>query len=322
MYRVMLIDRTQLPTVVSGEEAVAPPLEGEWRWIDLQRDNDTDLALLAERFRFHPLTIEDCAHFNQRPKYETYDGYLFIVMHGFEFDPRPDEALKAAELHTFLGNNYLITVHDEPLPSLDEVWNRLLSDPISARRGVDFIRYLIADAMVDALFPLVDQLANRVEEIEDALLGGAARTGTLEEILDLKRHFVALRKVLSPQRSVLAQLTRREDEFVSERTAFYFRDVHDHMLRIAESIEANRELLESVLAAYQWNVSQRTNEIVKRLTILSAVFLPLTFITGFFGQNFDALPFESKGLLAAMLVSCIAVPIGMLWLFTRGKWFK
>ena len=322
MYRVMEIDGVHSPELTSGEEAVAPPPEGEWRWIDLQRENDAELALLAERFHFHPLTIEDCANFNQRPKYENYDGYLFIVMHGFDFDPRPGEDLKALELHSFLGKNYIVTVHDEPLPTLNAVWDRLLSDPITARRGVDFIRYLIADAMVDALFPLVDQLANRVEEIEDRLLAGAAHSGTLEEILDLKREFVALRKVLSPQRSVLAQLTRREDEFVSERTAFYFRDVHDHMLRISESIETNRELLESVLAAYQWNVSQRTNEIVKRLTILSAVFLPLTFITGFFGQNFEAFPFESRGLFAVMLASCIAVPVGMLWLFTRGRWFR
>ncbi|MEX2016494.1 MAG: CorA family divalent cation transporter, partial [Candidatus Hydrogenedentales bacterium] len=183
MYRIMQIDAINPPQVLLDTDAIAPPPEGVLRWIDLGRQHDEELALLGQRFNFHPLTIEDCANFNQRPKYENYDGYLFIVMHGFEFGPQPEEALEAHELHSFLGKNFLVTVHDESIGPLNAVWDRLLTDPTTARRGVDFIRYLIADAMADALFPLVDQLANQVEEIEDALLAHAAGESALEEIL-------------------------------------------------------------------------------------------------------------------------------------------
>lgn len=321
MFRVLQFEKGHPPKCVEGSDLVSPPPEGVLRWIDLEEQDDAQLKLLAERFGFHPLTIEDCAHFDQRPKYEDYDGYAFIVAHGFELRHDDAEYLHILELHTFLADRYLVTVHDESLTPLNSVWDRLKSDATSANRGVDFIRYLIADAIVDSFFPLIDHLGNEVEEVEDSLLDDSQRPSSLEEILQLKRLFVAMRKVLSPQRSVIAQLSKRQGEYVSERTSLYFRDVYDHLLRISESLEANRDLLEGVLEAYHWKVSQRTNEVVKRLTLLSAIFLPLTFITGFFGQNFEALPFGSNELMVAMLMSCLVVPVGMLWFFLRSKWY-
>lgn len=319
--RILEIYESEKPRLLTGKDHIAPPPDGVLRWIDIERPSDVELSLLSDQFGFHPLAIEDCAHFDQRPKLEDYHDHIFLVTHGFELPPVPNPEPRLLELHTFLAKRYLVTVHDESLVPLNGVRERLQSDPSAGRRGTDFIRYLIADAMVDAFFPVVDQFASRIEELEDALLNRGSDRNTLREILQLKRLLVSLRRVLPAQRDVLAQLAKRERGHVSDKTAPYFRDVYDHLLRINESVEANRELLGNLLDAYHWTISQRTNEIVKRLTIVSAVFLPLTFITGFFGQNFEALPFGSTRLMLAMLVSCVAVPIGMLYFFLRSRWF-
>lgn len=321
MLRVLDFAESQPPQLLAGDGSLLPPPAGTLRWIDIENPEEAELKRLAQGFGFHPLAIEDCIHFDQRPKLEEYDDHIFVVTHGFELHSEAQSEPQSLELHTFLGKNYLVTVHDNPLRPLDAVWDRLKVDGTAARRGVDFVRYLIADAMVDALFPVVDQLAGEIEELEDSLLSRPRNADTLHDILRVKRLLVSLRRMLPAQRDVLAQLTKREEEYITDKTVPYYRDVYDHLLRVNESVEANRELLGNVLDAHQWTMSQRTNEIMKRLTIVSAVFLPLTFITGFFGQNFEGLPFSSNAMLAAMLVSCAVVPAAMLWFFLRSKWF-
>src|SRR5688572_23445835 len=157
-------------------------------------------------------------------------------------------------------------------------------------------------------------------KVEDKVL---ARTQNVEltDIFRLKRVLVQLRKLLSPQRDVFALTAKRGDGWVDQRTAIYFRDVYDHVLRIHEWVEASRDLLGNALDAYLWSASQRTNEIMKRLTLLSAVFLPLTFITGFWGQNFEHLPFHSDALMYGMVACCVAIPSAMVVVFKRSGWF-
>lgn len=304
-----------------GEEAAAPPPEKVLRWIDIEAPEEADLRLLAERFGFHPLAIEDCTHFDQRPKLEEYDDHIFVVTHAFEASSDSDWQPSILELHTFLSERYLVTVHDQPLRPLKDVWDRLVQDAAPARRGVDYVRYLIADAMVDAMFPVIDQLADQIEDIEDSLLSRAASPGAVKDILRIKRVLVSLRRMIPSQRDVLAMLCKREEKYISDKTVPYFRDAYDHLLRVNESLEANRELLGNTLEAHQWTASNRTNLIMKRLTILSAIFLPLTFITGFFGQNFEGLPFGSHAAMTGMLASLAVVPAAMLWFFRRSHWF-
>jgi magnesium transporter len=306
---------------VSTEDAwVSPPEKGCRRWIDLCEQDEVQLDLLARRFGFHPLTIEDCAHFDQRPKLESYGDYLFLVLHGFRPLGDQQEVTEPFELHIFLGRDYLITVHSEPIPALDLVWRRVSADERSLLRGTDFICYLLADALIDAYFPVLDQISLKVDDIEERVLD-QHQDVAMSEIFFYKRLLVSLRKVLSPQRDVLLMLARQDDGWIDERTSLYFRDVYDHILVLSESVEATRDLLGNALEAYLWNESQRTNEIVKRLTLLSAIFLPLTFITGFFGQNFEDMPFGSHWLFALMLGSCSLIPCVMIYYFIRSKWF-
>jgi magnesium transporter len=307
-----------------GSDLVERPPPGVLRWADLLAPTPAELELLRERFDFHPLTIEDCSHLDQRPKLEEYRDHLFLVTQGFSLKGEKIEELELQELHAFLAESYLVTVHETPIAALEETWQRLSGQPIFFERGVAFAYYLVVDGIVDDNFPILDCIADELDELEDSVLD-APKKEDLQRIFELKRHLVTMRKVLSPQRDVMGLLTRRGDVRIGERTAVYLRDVYDHLVRINESIEASRDLLGNALEAYLSAVSQRTNEIMKYLTIMSAVFLPLAFVVGFFGQNFENLPFvrnwtESDGLMWGMIVTCIAVPAAMLAWFKGKDW--
>jgi magnesium transporter len=326
MFRVLDLGPSGCVEVFSGIERVAPPPDGTIRWIDLANQDVEQLELLRQRFDFHPLALEDCAHFDQRPKLEEYRDCLFLVTQGFTCLEDHDHKLRLQlhELHTFLGDRYVVTVHLDPIRALDEIWRRASDDPTLVQRGAAFLYYLVADGIVDEVFQILDKIANELEHIEDAVLESPKRRD-LGRICEVKHHLVAMRKVLSPQRDVLSMLAKRGDPRVGERTALYFRDVYDHLARINESIEANRDLLGNALDAYLSSVSNRTNEIMKYLTVMSAVFLPLAFIVGFFGQNFDNLPgfkdwVHDHRLMYAMMVLCVATPVGMILWFRHKDW--
>lgn len=321
MLRVLDIPPDGEPTLSGELERVGPPREGWIRWVDLDNTGHEELALLGERFGFHPLALEDSAHFGQRPKLEDFDDHLFLVTHGFAVAPAALAELHDFELHAFLGRGYLVTVHNEPLDALDAVFLKAYSNPSAGRRGADFLYYLVLDGVVDACFPTLDRITDRLEELEKLVLGeGTGHRADIAEIFELKRALASMRRVLSPQRDVVGVLARDHEPLVSARTALYYRDVYDHLIRAAEAIDAARDLVGSTLDAHLSMASNRTNEIMKRLTLMSAIFLPLTFLTGFFGQNFAKLPYESERWLEFMLLGCTLIPSGMIVWFHRRKW--
>lgn len=320
MFRVLEVGRQGMPRTSEGPELVDRPAGEVLRWIDVRSPDGGELRLLGERFGFHPLALEDCAHRDQRPKAEEYGDYLFVVTQGFSCPDAKLEELRWHELHAFLGGSYLVTVHDGDIPGLDHVWKRIEGEPSLLGRGADFVYYLLVDRLVDDNFPILDQVADELEEIEDAVLSRASRAD-LSRIFALKHHLVTMRRTLSPQRDVMAMLAKRGDSRISEKTSLYFRDVYDHVARTVESIEANRDLLGNALDAYRSATGQRTNEIMKALALLSAVFMPLTFITGFFGQNFEGMPFASDTLMWGMLACCVLAPAGLLLWFKSRRWF-
>lgn len=321
MFRLIESKPSEALRVYESDAHIAPPEEeSAFCWFDLTAPSEQDLQLLGARFGFHPLALEDCAHADQRPKSEEYGDYLFIVCQGFECADAHVEEMKWYELHAFLGKNFLITVHDGSIPGLEQVWKRVAGDAALIRRGVDFVYYLVVDRMVDDNFPVLDRVAEEIERLEDAVLQHPDKED-LSRIFALKSCLVLMRKVLSPQRDVMALLARRGDTRISERTALYFRDVYDHLARTVESIESNRDLLGNALDAYLSAQGQRTNEIMKTLAIISAVFMPLTFITGFFGQNFEHLPFGSEPLMWGSIITMLFLPVALLWWFRIRRWF-
>src|SRR4051812_812091 len=268
-------------------------------WLDMHKPTDEELALLDDVFGFHPLAIEDTIGYSQRPKIESYNhtgedckaGYFYMVFHG------PDlksfrEKVRTKELDLFVSERYLITIHDEPMSSVAEVLQRTEGDPKrQLERGVDVLLYGILDHMVDHYEPILDYLQEALDDLEErALL--RPHPDVLTEISVKKRELLNLRRIVAPQREVVAQLTRGDVPFIREGTRVFLRDVQDHLIRIVEMVELYRDLIMGARDIYLSSISNRLNEIMKTLTMMTVIAIPLTVITGFFGMNFQADPFN------------------------------
>jgi magnesium transporter len=290
------------------------------RWIDLLRADAASLDLLRRRFSFHPLALEDCATFEMRSKFDEYGDHQFIVLHTFTQATEDPTYIQMHELHVFLAESYLVTVHANPLPATDEVWRKAATDPTVLRRGPSWALYMTVDAMIDATFPVLESLMQRVERVEEQVLS-SVRRARLGEVFSIRSTLVSVRRVMRPVRDVVAILTRRAEPPLSDRTALYFRDIQDHVLRCLETIDEAEQLIENTIDAHRSAVATRSNEIMAKLTIFSAIFLPLGFIVGFWGQNFDALPFRSSGVMTTLSIGlCAVVPVVLVVWFWWKRW--
>lgn len=303
--------------VSESADDVAPPPAGAMRWIDLVEPSPDALSLLRERFDFHPLAIEDCATFDIQSKVDDYERYLFVVIHSFTASETDACDLQIHEVHAFVGENYLVTVHDNPFADHEKVWDQARNDPRQLERGPAWILYRHIDAMVDGTEPLVRTLRDQLDELESQVIEGDGKPD-LTKVFRIKRATVAMRRVVRPLRDTIVILQRRADERALARVAVHLRDVADHVNRLAEMVEELREVSNGIVGSYQAVQSQHANEVMKRLTIFSAVFLPLTFIVGFFGQNFVDLPYDSDLWLGIMMASLVLVPAGLLEWFRRN----
>ncbi|MFB3818441.1 MAG: magnesium/cobalt transporter CorA [Candidatus Methylomirabilales bacterium] len=286
-------------------------------WVDAEGEPADVLGRLAEVFRLHPVTLEDFINKNQRPKVEEFEHYLFMVIHAVQ--ALRDDTLDTEELHMALGDRWLLTVHDRPLEAVKRLADRLAADPRSLPDGASFLVYHLSDAVVDGYYPVLDTLGDEIDAAEDAVVEKPA-PDWLERIFTIKRVLVQLRKVVSPQREVYNALSRRDHPYVEPHVAVYFRDIHDHLVRAFEAIDSYRDLVANTLDAYLATVSNRLGQVMKQLTVIATIFMPLSFLTGFFGMNFQAIPFDRGWLLALVVLATLAVPTGMFWMFVRRGW--
>ncbi|RKG86648.1 magnesium transporter CorA family protein [Corallococcus terminator] len=301
--------------VSGGEELFDRPGP---KWIDVLEPDAEVMGRLAERFQLHRLAVEDCLHLDQRPKLEEYPHHQFIVLQGFSCNGKDVTELTLHEQHYFLASDWLISVHQLRLPGHDAVIRRVKDDPAGTLgRGVDVILYLLADSLVDAQFPIMDDFGDELDNLEDAIFA-QPEPEHLQRIFQLKRSLVTLRRVLSPQRDVVGMLSRRGIPQIQEKTTLYFRDVYDHLVRLYEQIDSGRDVVGNVMDGYLSMVANRTNDISKQLTIFATLFLPLSFIVGFFGQNFDEL--SGKGWYYAMWATMVGFPLGLVGWFKYKKW--
>jgi magnesium transporter len=253
-------------------------------WLDIERPEDADYDLLLDGFGFHPLTVDDVRVQNQRPKIDEFSGYVFAVL--FTVDPL-DSGLAFREHHLYLCAHWLVTVHHEPAPALDQLRRRLSSSPGMARDDLEFLYYLVLNALVESLFPVIDRLDDEIDGLADAAAGSA--TPAMLARLTALRHWVTdLRRILGPQRDVFEQLLEHSLGRSGD-LSLYWRDVYNHLIRQYEGVDSLRDLLGGVMEVYLSTVSNRLNATMKQLTVIASVFLPLTFLTGFFGMNFGYL---------------------------------
>jgi magnesium transporter len=254
---------------------------GSFFWIDLYQPTEADFAVLRDVFHFHPLALEDSEHFGQRAKLDDYDDYAFLVVYGAV----PDED-RLVEVHGFYSERYLVTIHRDDAPAFTEVRRRYqkrkapIDDP-------GLLLYQIIEGLVDSFFPILADFDDRIDELEDQTYNNAS-DAQLQEIFAMKRLLVGMRKAVTPQRDMFASLLGGVASLpgMTSEDERYFRDIYDHLIRISDLIDTYRDLLSSSLDVFLSTVSNRLNVVMKQLAVIATIFLPLTFITGFFGQNF------------------------------------
>ncbi|MDB5297842.1 MAG: magnesium and cobalt transport protein CorA [Phycisphaerales bacterium] len=300
-------------------------------WLDMSKPTDEELALLDDVFGFHPLAIEDTIGYSQRPKIENYDhtgegckaGYFYMVFHGPDLQSFR-EKVRTKELDLFVSGRYLVTIHDEQMKSVSEILTRAEADPKRLlERGTDVILYNILDHMVDHYEPILDYLQEALDDLEERALV-RPRPEVLTEISFKKRELLNLRRIVAPQREVVAQLTRGDVPFVREGTRVFMRDVQDHLVRVVEMVELYRDLVVGARDIYLSSISNRLNEIMKTLTMMTVIAIPLTVITGFFGMNFDVPGFkhllESPVGFWGSLLGTGGIIVGIVMWFYRKGW--
>jgi magnesium transporter len=288
-------------------------------WLDLVGPSEEEIERMGELFGLHPLAVEDTIHFGQRPKLLDFEDHVFLVYYAAG-EQGPSEGGSLLEVHLFLSGKYLITVHRDPLPALREQSRHIEGRVLHSEQ---FVVYRVLDALTDTFFPALSAIDDEIDELEDAIIAKPT-DAQLQRIFSLKRDLVAMRKVVTPQRDLLV----RGIDTIAQIPGFqlderdYFRDVYDHVIRISDLIDSYRDLLAGAMDAYLSTVANRQNEVMKQLTIIATVFLPLSFLTGFFGMNFAFMVNHVQNTLLGFLLlgvgSCLA-SIAAMWVYFRRK---
>ena len=290
--------------------------ENRLLWLDLDETSDEVLELLRDVFKVHPLAVEDAKEFNQRPKIEDYDDFVSLVAYGAR---GLDEPL--AEVHAFYAEHFLVTVHREPVPAIGNACHALTRVP-TTRRLIALYRLL--DALVDSMFPFLAAMDDRIDDLQDSIFENPEKE-QLSALFALKRQLVDMRKLVTPQRDMVSSIASQVVVLpgMTADTERYIRDLYDHLIRISDMVDSYRDLLSGSLDAYTSMVSNKMNEQMKQLTIIATVFLPLTFLTGFFGQNLGWLVNHIGSLTAFLIFGVgteVAAVIGLLVLFKKRGW--
>jgi magnesium transporter len=291
--------------------------KGELLWFDLYRPDADELGMLATVFGVHQLALEDAEQFGQRPKLEDYDDFTQLVAYGVQ-----DGTDDLVEVHFFYSTRYLVTVRHGDCAAFAEVRNRLAhrAKPVSRL----LLLHHILDELTDGFFPVLSSFDDRIDQLQDEIFAKPTDQ-QLSELFNRKRWLIGVRKVITPQRDLVASLVDGVNELpgMTREIERYFRDLYDHLIRVSDLVDSYRDLLTDSMDAYLSTVSNRLNVVMKQLTVIATIFLPLAFLTGFFGQNFSWMVVRLGGLgpfLVLGLGSELAVVAAMLTLFRRRGW--
>ena len=320
MNTIFVYRNGQCEQVTSIDRAWLNPNAGVYLWVDLAAPSALEALILSDTFRFHPLSVDDAMASIQYPKVESYDGYLYIVLHGIDFH-ESDHCFGTNDVDFFLGPTYLVTVHDGHADSINELRGNCPRNPKIMAEGPVALFHRIVDSMVDHYRPEVDKLEQRLDELEEAIF---ERTDPelVRRILDEKREVAHLRRIVMPERDVISRLARRDFVDVSTEMSFRFRDIYDHLVRIADDALIFQDRITGMLDAHLTNASNRLNEVMKVLTVVATIFGPPTLIAGIWGMNVP-LPHFPGGEAAQfwwVVAAMVLMIAGMLAAFRRKRW--
>ena len=294
-------------------------------WVDFVGEPpETSLPILQD-FKFHPLAIDDALQETHSPKLDDWGDYLYIVLNYMNTEQNGDKwETEVDELDIFLGENYIVTHHDFPISAVEETWAACDRDERNVQGGPDHLLYKVADYLIAEYMPAVEKIDDAIDQIEDQVFNYPGPR-TLEKLFALKRILLTMRRIILPQREVLNKLARDDYKVIDPKDRIFFRDIYDHLVRLHDLNESLRDLVGGVLDTYLSVINNRMNEIMKTLTVITTVFMPLTFVTGFFGMNF----FEPLGNLRnwttnpafyITMAIMVLLPIGMYIWRRRRTW--
>jgi len=289
-------------------------------WINISGLNEEIIADIGESFHFHPLLLEDILNTEQRPKMDEYDGYAFFILKMLTYDDEKEE-VETEQVSIILNDDVVISFQEVEGDIFDPLRERLRTNKgIVRKNGADYLAYSLVDTIVDYYFTILEKLGDHIEALEDELLENPS-TETIEKLHRMKRQMITLRKSIWPLREVISKLERSGTGFIKDTTRIYLRDVYDHTIQAIDAVETYRDLLSGMLDIYLSSISNRMNEIMKVLTIIGTIFIPLTFVAGVYGMNFKYMP-ELDWRLAypVIWVVMIVITIIMIIYFRRKKW--
>lgn len=306
--------------VAAIDRAWLKPQSGVNLWVDLAQPSVPESLVLSDTFRFHPLSVEDAMNPIEYPKIEPYDGYLYVILHGIDFRAA-EHGFRTHDVDFFVGPNYLVTVHDGASRSITELRDHCPRNSQILGEGPVALLHRIVDAMVDHYWPEVEKLEQRLNELEEQIFNDPTPS-LVREILTEKRDVASLRRVITPQRDVVGRLARRDFAIIDSEMTFRFRDVYDQIVRVADDALIFHDRVTGMLDAHLSNVNNRLNEVMKLLTVVSVIFMPLTLLAGLYGMNVQLphLPGGPDAQFWWLCVICLMVIAGMLVMFRRNRW--
>lgn len=323
--RITLIDYTpeQLTerTITDPEQCLPYRQSDSVTWVNVDGLGDhKPLEKLVRTMGLHALTLEDIFNTDLRPKIEDYGDYIYVVAKMLDVD-RDNEQIRVDQLSLVLGPNYVISVQEEEGDPFEPVRSRIRNAAGRSRKsGADYLAYALLDVIVDQYFTVADWIGERIEALDELILA-EERGDLMQRLYTLKRGVIFLRKSILPLREVASSLRNLDTELIRESTHPYLRDLYDHVVQVSDRIETCRDLLSSLQDAYLSTLSIRTNTVMKIIAVFSSIFLPLTFITGVFGMNFEFMPLIHRPWgFALSVLTMLGVVAGMLWIFRRKRW--
>ncbi|MBN1330709.1 MAG: magnesium/cobalt transporter CorA [Candidatus Heimdallarchaeota archaeon] len=291
-------------------------------WIDVIGTNNKQLLeSLGERFDFHPLVIEDISSTNQRLKLDYFQNHLFIIINALNY-VKETKTLELEQVSIILGKNFVLTFQELPPNQFEPIHERIKNNQSRVRKyGPDYLAYTILDLLVDHYFFILEDFSEDLEDLQDELVNNPTPEN-LNAIYKIRKDMIKLRKATWPLREVISRLSKMDSPFIKDTTEIYLRDVYDHVIQIIETIETYREMLSGMIDVFISSISNKMNQIMKVLTIISTIFIPLTFIVGIYGMNFPNMPeFAWPWSYLIVMIAMLVIAIGMIVFFKRKKWF-
>ncbi|MED2972127.1 magnesium/cobalt transporter CorA [Fictibacillus sp. B-59209] len=315
MLRIMSVTKNHEVLLQPSVESLSDD-QIAWYWVDFTHPSEEEIKLLSTLFHFHPLAIEDCLQFLQRPKLEYYQGYSFFVMHALD-----SHSLSAKEVDLFIGENFIVSFHFDELKELDSTWNYFQSVCDYSAIGPIEVGHKIMDKIVDTYFPIVQNIEDHLLDIENNYERGNKHS-LIQQTFDVRGDLLKVRRSIFPMRDLMYRILESKRFMISEHKKAYFHDIYDHLIKLSEMIDSNREMTSDIRDNYISLNSYKMNNIMKTLTVITTIFMPLTFIAGIYGMNFRYMPELNWHNGYFIILGCMtALGLSMYFWFRKKGWF-